>query len=121
LGRGCLRAWWQRKPSRSRSKELNEVKFSDEKTSLRLESASPLKGWAIRVAGRGSSRQARDKEAAALLIGALATVAENSGVKTLNLINTNGRPVALAIIEDARFEEEYGETILSPVIGLDNE
>jgi hypothetical protein len=39
----------------------------------------------------------------------------------LNLINTNGRPVALAIIEDARFEEEYGETILSPVIGLDNE
>ncbi|MCF6278502.1 MAG: hypothetical protein L3J16_07130 [Anaerolineales bacterium] len=70
---------------------------------------------AIQVAGRGASRQAETGEAAALLIGALATVAQNSGVKTLNTTNRDGQPMALAIIENARFAEEYGETTLSPI------
>jgi hypothetical protein len=51
----------------------------------------------------------------------LATVAENSGVKTLNLTKANGQPVALAIIENARFGEKYGETTLSPVIEINDE
>ena len=73
----------------------------------------PVKGWAIKVAGRGTSRQARNKEAASLLIGALATVAQNSGVKTMNMTDPDGKPVALAIIEGARFEEKDDETILA--------
>ena len=76
----------------------------------------PLKGSAIKVAGRGTSRPARNPEAANLLIGALATVALNSGVRTLNLTTPSGRPLALAIIENARFGEKYGKTTLSPVI-----
>jgi hypothetical protein len=102
-------------PYGSRSEEVTPP---DKKT-LRFESALPLKGWAIQVAGRGTARQARSKEAAALLIGALATVAESSGVSTLNTTNSNGQPLALAIIENARFGEIDGETILSSVIEVE--
>ena len=104
-------------PYGSRSEEVTPP---DKKT-LRFESALPLKGWAIQVAGRGTARQARSKEAAALLIGALATVAESSGVSTLNTTNSNGQPLALAIIENARFGEVDGETTLSPVIDIEKE
>jgi hypothetical protein len=100
-------------PYLSRSNRVDEAETTPDETVLRLEAALPLKGWAIKVAGRGTSRQARDKEANSLLIGALATVAQNFGVQTLNLTKSNGQPMALAIIEDARFGEEYGETILT--------
>ncbi|MBT7990724.1 MAG: hypothetical protein HN769_12720 [Anaerolineae bacterium] len=106
-------------PYGSRSEEVKVA--SPDKETLRLESALPLKGWAIQVAGRGTARQARSKEAAALLIGALATVAESSGVSTLNTINSDGQPLALAIIENARFGEVDGETTLSPVIDIEKE
>jgi hypothetical protein len=43
----------------------------------------------------------------------LATVAQNSGVKTLNLRSSDGQAMALAIIENAQFGEEDGETILT--------
>jgi uncharacterized lipoprotein len=71
-----------------------------------------VKGWAIKVAGRGTSRQAREKEAASLLISALATVAETSGAKTMNMTTPDGNPIALAIIEGARFQQEGRETVL---------
>ena len=66
----------------------------------------------MKVAGRGDSRQVQEQEAASLLIGALATVAQNSGVKTMNITDPEGKPIALAIIEGARFYEEDDETIL---------
>ena len=66
----------------------------------------------MKVAGRGASRQAREKEAASLLISALATVAETSGVKTMNITTPDGNPIALAIIEGAHFHQENRETVL---------
>ena len=111
MGSSFLATWWQTKPFCSRSAELTSLNPDDIR--LRLGDALPISGRAIQVAKRGASRQAQDSEAAALLIGALATMARNSGVSTLNVTSLDGRPMALAIIENARFEEEYGETVLS--------
>jgi hypothetical protein len=51
----------------------------------------------------------------------LATVAESSGVSTLNTTNSDGQPLALAIIKNARFGEADGETTLLPVIDIEKE
>jgi hypothetical protein len=42
------------------------------------------------------------QEALALALGALGTLNRSSGVRTMNT-EVNGRPVALAVLEDARF------------------
>ena len=72
----------------------------------------------MKVAGRRASRRTREDEASSLLIGALATVAQNSGVKTMNMTDPDGKPIALAIIEGARFYQEGDETVLSSVIEI---
>ena len=77
-----------------------------------MDAAVEVNAHPILIAGKGSSRQARVKEAAALLTRALATAAKNFGVKVLNLNDKDGQRVAIAILEDAQFGEENGETTL---------
>jgi hypothetical protein len=57
---------------------------------------------AIQVSRRGVSRLPTLQEALALALGALGTLNRSSGVRTMNT-EVNGRPVALAVLEDARF------------------
>ncbi len=52
-------------------------------------------------------------EATSFLTGALATVAEHFGVEIKNIQNEQGQPMAIAIIKNAQFGEENGETILA--------
>ncbi len=52
-------------------------------------------------------------EATSFLTGALATVAEHFGVEVKNIKNKQGQQVAIAIIKNARFGEENGETVLA--------
>lgn len=66
----------------------------------------------MKVSGRGTSRPAQKNEATSFLTGALATVAEHFGVEIQN-IRKEGQPMAIAIIKNARFGEENGETILA--------
>lgn len=52
-------------------------------------------------------------EASSFLTGALASVAEHFGVEIKNIKNKQGQQVAIAIIKNAQFGEENGETILA--------
>lgn len=52
-------------------------------------------------------------EATSFLTGALAAVAEHFGVEVKNIKNKQGQPMAIAIIKNAQFGEENGETILA--------
>jgi hypothetical protein len=70
---------------------------------------------AIQVARKGSSRLPGLEEARSLVLGALGTLSKLSGVRTAN-IEVNGKPVAVAVIEDVVFAEDAnGNTILNAV------
>lgn len=61
---------------------------------------------------RGARRLPHRSEALALALGALGSVNRYAGVKTLNL-NMNGKPIALALIENASFgRDTEGNTTL---------
>lgn len=80
-----------------------------EKNVLRLDVAQPVKGLAIQVAGRGKSRPAVQEEAAALLVGALATASETGEIKVMNI---KEQALAIAILKNAEFGEKDGATTL---------
>jgi hypothetical protein len=64
------------------------------------------------VTKRGARRLPHRSEALALALGALGSVNRYAGVKTLNLI-MNGKPIALALIENASFgRDTEGNTTL---------
>jgi len=64
------------------------------------------------VTKRGARRLPHRSEALALALGALGSVNRYAGVKTLNL-NMNGKPIALALIENASFgRDTEGNTTL---------
>jgi len=68
---------------------------------------------AIQVTKRGARRLPHRSEALALALGALGSVNRHAGVRTLNLI-MDGKPVALALIENASFgRDTEGNTTLS--------
>ena len=68
---------------------------------------------AIQAQKQGKFRALNLMESMALALGALGTLARSSGVRTINT-KINGKPVALAIIEDARFgTDPNGFTTLS--------
>ncbi|HRJ59063.1 MAG TPA: hypothetical protein PLV64_22450 [Anaerolineales bacterium] len=70
----------------------------------------------LQVQRRGEKRLPTPGESLAIVLGALGTLNRSSGVKTLNA-RINGKPVAMALIEDARFgEDAEGNTTLD---GLD--
>jgi hypothetical protein len=74
----------------------------------------------IQVQRRGISRRLHPNEALALVLGALGTLARLSGVKTINTI-IDGQPVALALIQGARFgEDSNGDTTLNEVTANSN-
>ena len=65
------------------------------------------------MAKRGARRLPHRSEALALALGALGSVNRYAGVKTLNLI-MNGKPIALALIENASFgRDAEGNTTLN--------
>ena len=69
----------------------------------------------IQVQRRGARRLPNLGEALSLALGALGTLNRLSGVKIHNL-KIGGRPVALAVIEDAQFgEDDEGNTTLKEV------
>ena len=78
-------------------------------SALLLEDAEPIKGLAIQVAGHGKSRPAALAEAAALLVGALATASATDEVKVMNL---KEQALAIAILKNAEFGEKDGATTL---------
>lgn len=56
------------------------------------------------------------RESLAMVLGALGTLNRSSGVQTMNT-EMNGKPIALALIEDAQFgEDTEGNTTLYRVI-----
>jgi hypothetical protein len=68
---------------------------------------------AIQLAKRSAARLPHAAEAMALTISALGALNRHTGVRTLNL-NLDGKPVALAIIEDATFDcDTEGGTVLN--------
>jgi hypothetical protein len=68
---------------------------------------------AIQVQRRGARRLPNPREALAMVLGALGTLSRWSGVRMLNT-EMNGKPVALALIEGARFgEDNEGNTTLN--------
>ena len=61
---------------------------------------------------RSATRLPHSAEAMALTISALGALNRHTGVRTMNL-DLDGKPVALAIIEDAVFEHDAdGNTVL---------
>jgi hypothetical protein len=61
------------------------------------------------------SRPPRPDEAISLVLGALATLGQLSGVKATN-IEVDGKKVAVAVIDGARFDEdENGNTTLNKI------
>ncbi len=67
---------------------------------------------AIQLVKRSAARLPLPAEAMALTISALGALNRHTGVRTLNL-DLDGKPVALAIIEDAVFEHDAeGNTVL---------
>jgi hypothetical protein len=67
---------------------------------------------AIQLVKRNAARLPHSAEAMALTISALGALNRHTGVRTLNL-DLDGKPVALAIIEDATFDQDTeGNTIL---------
>lgn len=76
---------------------------------------------AIQLAKRSASRLPHAAEAMALTISALGALNRHTGVRTLNL-NLDGKPVALAIIEDATFDSNTeGGTVLISHLQLPKE
>jgi hypothetical protein len=70
---------------------------------------------AIQVQRRGARRLPNLREALAMVLGSLGTLSRSSGVQTLNA-ELNGKPVALALIEGARFgEDNEGNTTLNEI------
>lgn len=68
---------------------------------------------AIQLAKRSAARLPHAAEAMVLTISALGALNRHTGVRTLNL-NLDGKPVALAIIEDATFDcDTEGGTVLN--------
>ena len=71
---------------------------------------------AIQLVKRSATRLPLPAEAMALTISALGALNRHTGVRTLNL-DLDGKPVALAIIEDAAFEQDAdGNTVLEQPI-----
>ena len=71
---------------------------------------------AIQLVKRSAARLPLPAEAMALTISALGALNRHTGVRTLNL-DLDGKPVALAIIEDAAFEHDAdGNTVLEQPI-----
>jgi hypothetical protein len=71
---------------------------------------------AIQISRQGKARAPSLREALALALGALGTLGRSSGVKTLNT-EINGLPVAMALIEGARFDrDENGHTTLATAL-----
>ena len=69
----------------------------------------------IQVQRRGARRLPNPREALAMVLGALGTLSRWSGVRMLNT-EMNGKPVALALIEGARFgEDNEGNTTLNEI------
>jgi hypothetical protein len=67
---------------------------------------------AIQLVKRSAARLPLPAEAMALTISALGALNRHTGVRTMNL-DLNGKPIALAIIEDAVFEHDAeGNTVL---------
>ena len=67
---------------------------------------------AIQLVKRSAARLPHSAEAMALTISALGALNRHTGVRTLNL-DLDGKPVAVAIIEDATFDQdEDGNTVL---------
>ena len=67
---------------------------------------------AIQLVKRSATRLPHSAEAMALTISALGALNRHTGVRTMNL-DLNGKPIALAIIEDAVFEHDAeGNTVL---------
>jgi hypothetical protein len=67
---------------------------------------------AIQLAKRSAARLPHSAEAMALTISALGALNRHTGVRTLNL-DLDGKPVALAIIENAVFDRDAeGNTVL---------
>ena len=67
---------------------------------------------AIQLVIRSAARLPHSAEAMALTISALGALNRHTGVRTLNL-DLDGKPVALAIIEDATFDSDTeGGTVL---------
>jgi len=78
-----------------------------------LESARRIvASGAIQLVKRSAARLPHSAEAMALTISALGALNRHTGVRTLNL-DLDGKPVALAIIEDATFDSDTeGGTVL---------
>ena len=67
---------------------------------------------AIQLVKRSAARLPLPAEAMARTISALGALNRHTGVRTMNL-DLNGKPIALAIIEDAVFEHDAeGNTVL---------
>jgi hypothetical protein len=67
---------------------------------------------AIQLVKRSAARLPHSAEAMALTISALGALNRHTGVRTMNL-DLDGKPVALAIIEDASFDLDVeGNTVL---------
>ncbi len=60
---------------------------------------------AIQVVKRSAARLPHSAEAMALTVSALGALNRHTGVHTLNL-DLNGEPIALAIIQNATFEQD---------------
>jgi hypothetical protein len=67
---------------------------------------------AIQLVKRSAARLPHSAEAMALTISALGALNRHTGVRTMNL-DLDGKPIALAIIEDATFDSNTeGGTVL---------
>jgi hypothetical protein len=84
-----------------------------------LESARQIVvSGAIQLVKRSAMRLPDSAEAMALTVSALGTLNRHTGVRTLNL-DLDGKPVALAIIQDASFNSDTdGNTVLESHIHL---
>ena len=84
-----------------------------------LESARRIvASGAIQLVKRSAARLPHSAEAMALTVSALGALNRHTGVRTLN-VELDGKPVALAIIEDATFEHDTeGNTVLETHLHL---
>ena len=87
-----------------------------------LDSASHIvASGAIQLVKRSAARLPHSAEAMALTISALGALNRHTGVRTMNL-EVDGKPVALAIIEDATFDSDTeGGTVLNGHLKLPEE
>jgi hypothetical protein len=76
---------------------------------------------AIQLVKRSAARLPHSAEAMALTISALGALNRHTGVRTMNL-DLDGKPIALAIIEDATFDTNTeGGTVLIGHLQLSEE